>query len=374
MERPALTALGEEESLFRATVRAFAERLRPLAAEMDREGKLRPEVISWLFELGLMGIEIPESWGASRSRNSRASILRRGLRRAEHARHQRGEEVRKLARAAARPVRDGSVGPTRSPSGSGSDAFALACRAERARDPSSCAAKLWITNGERSGVLVFATVDRRRLQGHHLFRGERDSPVSRPQGRQARHPRVEHLRADLRRRRRARTCSAPSARATRSRSRRERRCLGIAAQRRLGRAPTRSRSPTSSSASSRGADGRARAGRVRHARSRTCARERFGQQDRRVPGGARLARSPSRRGRAPARLQRRATARRRPASCLRWRSGSRATSPSASSEISNSTAASASRRNAPPRNSCATQDRDLRRHSFGIDTIAKSLF
>ena len=66
MERPALTTLGEEESLFRATVRAFAEeRLRPLAAEMDREGKLHPEVISWLFELGLMGIEIPESWGGA---------------------------------------------------------------------------------------------------------------------------------------------------------------------------------------------------------------------------------------------------------------------------------------------------------------------
>ena len=66
MERPALTDLTEEESLFRATVRGFAEeRLRPLAAEMDRDGKLRPEIVPWLFELGLMGIEVPESWGGA---------------------------------------------------------------------------------------------------------------------------------------------------------------------------------------------------------------------------------------------------------------------------------------------------------------------
>src|SRR5512138_2080623 len=66
MERPALTALTEEETLFRATVRSFAEqRLAPLAAEMDREGKLHPEVIGWLFELGLMGIEVPDSWGGA---------------------------------------------------------------------------------------------------------------------------------------------------------------------------------------------------------------------------------------------------------------------------------------------------------------------
>ncbi|MCX5740604.1 MAG: acyl-CoA dehydrogenase family protein, partial [Proteobacteria bacterium] len=61
MERPALTILTEEELQFRTTVRAFADaRLRPLAAEMDREGELHPDIIGWLYELGLMGIEVPE--------------------------------------------------------------------------------------------------------------------------------------------------------------------------------------------------------------------------------------------------------------------------------------------------------------------------
>ena len=57
----ALTALSEEEVIFRETVREFAkEKLAPLAGPMDQEGKLDSRVVPWLFELGLMGIEIPE--------------------------------------------------------------------------------------------------------------------------------------------------------------------------------------------------------------------------------------------------------------------------------------------------------------------------
>ena len=60
----ALTELSEEELIFRDTVRECAEqKLRPLAAKMDREGKLDPQVVPWLFELGLMAIEIPEELG-----------------------------------------------------------------------------------------------------------------------------------------------------------------------------------------------------------------------------------------------------------------------------------------------------------------------
>src|SRR5512147_3213392 len=63
---PALTALSEEEELFRQTVRDFAEsEVRPHVHAMDEAGKFRPELISRFFEMGLMGIEIPERWGGA---------------------------------------------------------------------------------------------------------------------------------------------------------------------------------------------------------------------------------------------------------------------------------------------------------------------
>ncbi|HZD55009.1 MAG TPA: acyl-CoA dehydrogenase family protein, partial [Candidatus Aquicultoraceae bacterium] len=61
-----LTVLTDEERLFAATVRQFAEEvIRPRAAAMDEAGKLDPEIIPPCFELGLMGIEIPEKHGGS---------------------------------------------------------------------------------------------------------------------------------------------------------------------------------------------------------------------------------------------------------------------------------------------------------------------
>src|SRR5712691_143363 len=59
-----LTSLTDEESLFRQSVREFAEQqIRPLASEMDEKGKFAPELIQQFFELGLMGIEVPEEYG-----------------------------------------------------------------------------------------------------------------------------------------------------------------------------------------------------------------------------------------------------------------------------------------------------------------------
>ena len=59
-----LTSLSDEESLFRQSVREFAEQqVRPLTSEMDEKGKFVPELLQQFFELGLMGIEIPEEYG-----------------------------------------------------------------------------------------------------------------------------------------------------------------------------------------------------------------------------------------------------------------------------------------------------------------------
>src|SRR3989442_4044936 len=63
---PPLTKLSEEEELFRDTVRDFAERdVRPRVAAMERASTVDPVLLAKCFELGLMGIDIPESHGGA---------------------------------------------------------------------------------------------------------------------------------------------------------------------------------------------------------------------------------------------------------------------------------------------------------------------
>src|ERR1700721_795796 len=59
-----LTTLSEDEILFRDNIRRFAdEKLRPLVKEMDEKGIFDKDLIHEFFQLGLMGIEIPEQYG-----------------------------------------------------------------------------------------------------------------------------------------------------------------------------------------------------------------------------------------------------------------------------------------------------------------------
>ena len=63
---PALTRLAEDEAIFRDSVYEFADReIRPLAREMDEHAKFSPELIKKLFELGVMSVEVPESYGGA---------------------------------------------------------------------------------------------------------------------------------------------------------------------------------------------------------------------------------------------------------------------------------------------------------------------
>ncbi len=56
--------LTPEQELVRDTVRTFArERVAPVAAELDLEGRFPYELVAELAELGLMGIPIPEDYG-----------------------------------------------------------------------------------------------------------------------------------------------------------------------------------------------------------------------------------------------------------------------------------------------------------------------
>src|SRR5947209_20251582 len=59
-----LTTFAEDEILFRDNIRQFAEdKVRPLVREMDEKGVFDKDLIRQFFELGLMGIEIPEQFG-----------------------------------------------------------------------------------------------------------------------------------------------------------------------------------------------------------------------------------------------------------------------------------------------------------------------
>src|SRR5918912_4138112 len=61
-----LTVLAEDEAIFRDSVREFAEaQVRPLVREMDEHGKIPRALVDKLFDLGVMGIEIPETYGGA---------------------------------------------------------------------------------------------------------------------------------------------------------------------------------------------------------------------------------------------------------------------------------------------------------------------
>jgi len=171
-----LTTLAEEESLFRDTVRDFAEReVRPRVAAMERASALDPTLAPKLFELGLMGIEIPDTHGGAGG-NLMMSVLaveelaavdaavaifvdvQNTLVNALILKWASAElQQRFLPRLATDLVGAYAL----SEPGSGSDAFGLATKATLEGDRWMLdGRKLWITNGAEAGLyIVFANVD-----------------------------------------------------------------------------------------------------------------------------------------------------------------------------------------------------------------------
>ena len=192
--RPALTLLTEEERMFQDAVRDFAmAEVAPRVAHMDEAQKLDPELIQQLFELGLMGIEIPEEFGGAGSTFFTSVLVVEELSRVDpavavlvdvqntlviNALLRWGSDAHKqtwLPRLAGSAVGAYAL----SEAGSGSDAFALSCRATKEEDGWSITGrKLWITNGgEAELFIVFATVDPEAgYRGITAFLVERDTP------------------------------------------------------------------------------------------------------------------------------------------------------------------------------------------------------
>lgn len=173
---PALTTLSEEEAMFREAVRDFAEsEIAPLAIGMDQEQALDPDLIPQLFELGLMGVEIPESMGGTGSTFFTSILVVEELSRVDPGvavlvdvqntlvinallRWATQEQQERYLPLLAREL----VGAyALSEAGSGSDAFALSCRGTPDGDDWILnGQKLWITNGKEAGLyIIFANVD-----------------------------------------------------------------------------------------------------------------------------------------------------------------------------------------------------------------------
>jgi len=149
VSQPPLTALSEEELLFQASVRKFAnEQIRPYVREMDDAGVFRKEILRRFFEMGLMGIEIPEEYGGQGGTFFQAILAVEELSAVDPAAGvivdvqntlvinalmrwaSREQKSRYLPALAANTVAAYAL----SEAGSGSDAFAMASRAQEHGD------------------------------------------------------------------------------------------------------------------------------------------------------------------------------------------------------------------------------------------------
>ncbi|MBP6571689.1 MAG: acyl-CoA dehydrogenase [Gemmatimonadales bacterium] len=170
-----LSILSEEEELFRQTVREFAEtEIGPYVHEMDVDAKMRPDLLTKFFELGLMGIEVPEQYGGAGGTIFLATLAIEEMARVDassaiyvdvhntlvnNALLRWGSEEQK-ARYFPRMTTDMIGAFALSEPASGSDAFALECKAVQDGDDWLLTGrKFWITSGAEAGLfIVFANV------------------------------------------------------------------------------------------------------------------------------------------------------------------------------------------------------------------------
>ncbi|MCC7054654.1 MAG: acyl-CoA dehydrogenase family protein [Gemmatimonadaceae bacterium] len=174
--RPALTQLSDDEAMFRDAVAAFArEDVLPRVREMEAAGRIHPDVIARYFELGLMGIELPEAAGGAGGSAMMIAIAVEEISKVDpaaaimvdvqntlvnypiHAYGTEDQHRRYLTRLTSDTIGAYAL----SEPDSGSDAFALRCRAERTVGGWRLTGrKLWITNGAEAEIfVVFANTD-----------------------------------------------------------------------------------------------------------------------------------------------------------------------------------------------------------------------
>jgi len=171
-----LTQLSQDETLFRNSVYEFADReIRPLVREMDEHAKIPPQLVASLFDLGVMGIEVPDAHGGAGGTFFHSVLAVEALSRVDPSIGVMVDVQNTLViNALVRWATDGqkaaylpklaadTVGAyALSESASGSDAFAMGARAtERGDGFILNGRKLWITNANEAGLfIVFANVN-----------------------------------------------------------------------------------------------------------------------------------------------------------------------------------------------------------------------
>ncbi len=165
-----LTTLSEDEQMFRASVREFAEgEIRKRVETMDEQGHLDPALMKQCFDVGLMGIETPEEYGGAGGSFFQAILAVEELSRVDASvgvlvdvqntlvnnallRWGNPEQKKKyLTQLAAEKVGAYAL----SEAASGSDAFAMQTRAVDSGDHYVInGRKLWITNGKEAEIFV----------------------------------------------------------------------------------------------------------------------------------------------------------------------------------------------------------------------------
>jgi len=189
-----LTALSEEERMFQAAAREFAEKeIRPHVEPMDREGVFDHHLIEAFFAQGFMAIEVPEAYGGSGGTFFMAILAIEEFSRVDasagvvvdvqntlvnNALQRWGTEEQKK-KLLPRLTRDTVGAYALSEAGSGSDAFALATRGrEDGESYVLNGRKLWITNAKEAGLfIVFANLNPELgYKGITAFLIERDTP------------------------------------------------------------------------------------------------------------------------------------------------------------------------------------------------------
>lgn len=202
MEKPAgedcvrmpLTSLSSEEQILRDSVRRFAQdKIAPLVREMDEAQKIHPSLLPQLFDLGIMGMEIPEKYGGFAGSFLGAVIAVEEVSAVDpaigvvvdvqntltvNALLNWGTEEQKM-KYLPRTIADTICSYALSEAGSGSDAFSLTTQARLDGDHYILnGRKLWISNAAEAGLfIVFATVNPAAgYKGITAFLIERDTP------------------------------------------------------------------------------------------------------------------------------------------------------------------------------------------------------
>ncbi len=171
-----LTQLSEDELMFQQAIRDWAQKeIKPKVHDMDKNSKLDKDIISKAFELGLMGIEVPAQYGGSEASFTMAILAIEEIAKVDPAVSVFVDVQNTLVLNAITNFANDAMKEKYYPKlasewvgsyalsepASGSDAFALQCKAEDCGDHWKLnGTKLWITNGDEANFyIVFATID-----------------------------------------------------------------------------------------------------------------------------------------------------------------------------------------------------------------------